>query len=194
MRNAIFLILALLLLAALVIGSLYFVAPQVLFPQANPQPTVSQISTPAPTVQTTSTATSSAQPTTAQKIKIYLVALEDNGQRGPKIGCNDSLVPVERTVTPTNSLLEAAIAELLKPNEMSSLYNVLNQSSLAIDKITLQSNSADIYLKGNLVVNGACDTPRIQEQLKATATQFPTVQIANFYINNRPLNEALSTR
>src|SRR5918995_266149 len=52
-------------------------------------------------------------PSAGREVKVYLVALDDNGKRGRRIGCNDSLVPVTRTVAATGAPLKAAVEELL---------------------------------------------------------------------------------
>ena len=48
-----------------------------------------------------------------RKVKVYLVALDDKGKKGKKIGCDDSLVAVTRTIKATASPLKAALEELL---------------------------------------------------------------------------------
>ncbi|MCZ7671824.1 MAG: hypothetical protein M5U34_34180 [Chloroflexi bacterium] len=47
--------------------------------------------------------------------EIFLIALEDNGQSGQMIGCNDSVVPVEIAIEPTHAPLTAALEQLLHP-------------------------------------------------------------------------------
>lgn len=130
-------------------------------------------------------------------IQIYLVALEDNGQNGPKIGCGDSLIPVEREITPTAGPLRAALEELLSLKEQyygqSGLYNALYQSDLHLEKVTIDENGqAVIHLAGNYALGGVCDTPRFKAQLEATARQFSTVRDVVIFINNIPIDDALS--
>ncbi len=48
-----------------------------------------------------------------REVKVYLVALDDRGRRGRKIGCDDSLVPVTRTVEAGANPLKAAVEALL---------------------------------------------------------------------------------
>ncbi|HXV99446.1 MAG TPA: hypothetical protein VEC93_13565, partial [Anaerolineae bacterium] len=87
------------------------------------------------------------------RIKIYLVALDDNGQNGPKIGCGDSLVAVEREITPTLAPLRAAIEELLAVHEQyygqSGLYNALYQSDLHLENVAIDEHGkTTIHLSG----------------------------------------------
>jgi hypothetical protein len=46
---------------------------------------------------------------TTNSIRIYLVALGDQGKTGIRIGCGDSLIAVRRPVTPTNAPLRLAL-------------------------------------------------------------------------------------
>ena len=63
---------------------------------------------------------------------MYLIAIEDGGQSGPQIGCNDSVIPVVIDIEPTIAPLTAAINRLLSLDEQyygeSGLYNALYQS------------------------------------------------------------------
>src|SRR4051794_27781085 len=58
---------------------------------------------------------SKRQPVTqkTRAIKVYLVKVGDAGKSGKKIGCDDSLVAVTRTVKATGAPLRSAIEELL---------------------------------------------------------------------------------
>lgn len=131
-------------------------------------------------------------------VGVYFVVLEDNGAKGPKIGCGDSLVEVKREVSDDPEVLKLAINELLSIKDSTygeeEYYNALANSNLQIDKIEIDQQTANIYLTGSLSLGGTCDSPRVEEQLKATAQQFPSIKTANFYINNIPLSEALSQR
>lgn len=131
------------------------------------------------------------------RVQIYLVALNDNGQSGPKIGCDDSLVAVEREITPTIAPLRAALNELLSLKQQqyygqSGLYNALYQSDLQAGDITIYNGHATIHLFGQYTLNGACDVPRFKAQLEAIALQFSTVNTVMIFINGQALEEALS--
>ncbi len=131
-----------------------------------------------------------------QSISIYLIAVGDDGKKGPKIGCGDSVVEVKKEISETKEILRASLSELLSLHdttyEEGKLYNAIAASSLSIEKIVIQNGVADIYLTGSLSLGGVCDSPRVEEQLKATALQFPSIKTANFYLNGIPLNEVLS--
>jgi hypothetical protein len=133
-----------------------------------------------------------------QRVQIYLIALEDNGQSGQPVGCGDSAIPVQVETTPTKEVLRASLVKLLALKEQyygeSGLYNALYQSDLQVDRITLENGKAEIYLTGTLVLGGVCDNPRVKAQLEATALQFSTVQEVLIFINGKPLDEALSLR
>lgn len=132
------------------------------------------------------------------RTQIYLVALEDNGQSGQKIGCSDSLVPIEINIEPTNAPLTAALEQLLHPEApyygQSGLYNAFYQSDLSIDGIDIENEQATIALSGTLIVGGVCDTPRIRGQLEQTALQYNTISSVDIFLNGEPLEVVLSTQ
>ena len=133
-----------------------------------------------------------------QVLKIYLVAVGDNGVSGPVFGCGDSLVAVDVAVKPTVAVLRAALNKLLSIKTgtygQTGLYSALHQSNLKIDNLYIQNGLASIYLTGDLLLGGTCENPRVEEQLKATALQFSTVQNVEIFINGVPLNEVLSLK
>lgn len=182
-----------------------------------PAPTVTPTNLPAPTTVSTAveptseptpvpptlappTASPTAvTPTSAgiDHVKIYLVAMEDNGESGEKIGCKDSIIAVDRRIAPTQAPLRAALEELLALVDQyygeSGLYNALYQSRLTVEDITIDANGkAMIYLEGTLLSGGACDDPRIIAQLTYTARQFSTVKDAAIYVNGTLIDELLS--
>jgi hypothetical protein len=141
------------------------------------------------------------QPTSQgiDRVAIYLVAVGDNGVSGKLIGCGDSLVPMEKQITPTLGVLRAALNELLKLQGMqyygeSGLYNALYQSKLTVKDVAIVNGEAQIYLQGSLTLGGECDNPRVDEQLKAIALQFSTVKSVSIYINGTPLAKFLDLK
>ena len=133
------------------------------------------------------------------RVKIYLVAIGGNGVSGKLIGCGDSLVPVEVSITPTLGVLRAALNELFKLEGQqyygqSGLYNALYQSDLAIADVAVIGGEARIYLTGTIMLGGVCDNPRVEEQLKALALQFNTVERVSIFINEEPLEDLLNLK
>lgn len=131
------------------------------------------------------------------RVKVYLVALGDNGKRGRKIGCEDSLVAVRRNIEPTNAPLKAALDELMSmPAEHNEggreLGNYWKGENLKVESVLLKKGTATIRITGTLTVAGICDQPRITEQIEATARQFPTVKRVRVFVNGTPLKEAIS--
>lgn len=152
---------------------------------------------PPPTAEPLSTSTPSpAGQGGFTHVQIYLVALGDSGQSGQKIGCDDSLIAVEREITPTIAPLRASLNELLSLREQyygqSGLYNALYQSNLQIEDIGLVNGQATIYLSGQYTLGGVCDIPRFEAQLEATALQFSTVDRVAIFLNGQAIKEALS--
>ncbi len=167
-------------------------APTVMITILQPSPT------PIPPTQPAPTPVPPTQSAGLSSVKLYLVALEDNGASGPLIGCGDSLVAVDVPITPTLGVLRAAYTELLGLKTPyygeSGLYNALYQSSLALEGIDLADGKAVIRLSGQFMLNGVCDIPRAQAQLEQTALQFNTVKSVQVTINGIPLADALSLK
>jgi len=152
-----------------------------------------------PTLAPTLATTPSRTPTVAtgtMNIKLFFVALNDNGKAGKRIGCGDSIVAVERTIPATQAPLTAALKELLAIKErnigQAGLYNALADANLKIDNVAVVSGTAFIALSGTLGLSGVCDDPRAEAQLKELALQFATVKQVRITLNGIPIERALS--
>ena len=134
----------------------------------------------------------------AQALKIYLIAVNDNGKAGPKVGCGDSVVAVTVMVKPTKGVLRASLDALLANKQQnygeSGLYNALYQSNLQVQSLSLSGGKATVRLTGTLLLGGECDNPRVQAQLEQTVLQFSTVKQAAITINGKTLADALSLK
>ncbi len=131
-------------------------------------------------------------------VKIFMIAVGDNGRSGKRVGCDDSVVPVSRTIPSTSAPLTAALKELLAIRQQtfgtSGLYNALYQSNLKVAGVTLVNKRATVSLTGTTQLGGICDSPRFAAQLRETALQFPTVDAVDILINNTPLDKFLSEK
>jgi hypothetical protein len=132
-------------------------------------------------------------------VKIYLVAVGDEGRRGERFGCGDSIVAVNRQVPPTVTPLPVAIQTLLNDrkdsNPMSGgLYNVFYGSALTVESATIDNGRAVVRLNGQLNQRGVCDSPRVQTQLEQTAAQFPGVASVEVFVGGRALADVLSLK
>lgn len=126
-----------------------------------------------------------------------MIALDDNGASGKKIGCGDSAVAVTREIASTQAVLKAAMTELLsikdKDYGQSGLYNSLYRYNLNVESVAIDNNGkATIKLSGDFILVGTCEDPRIEAQLKETARQFPTVESVKIFINGEDLDNLLS--
>jgi hypothetical protein len=132
-------------------------------------------------------------PPATREVKVYLVALNDQGKAGRKIGCDDSLVPVTRTIKATDAPLKAALQELLSlPREYEGrLSNSWWGRNLKVRSVSLRGGVATILITGQLFVGGVCDEPRIEAQIEETARQFPNVRKVKVFVNGRTLAEAI---
>lgn len=128
-----------------------------------------------------------------REVKVYLVAVGDAGKAGRKIGCDDSLVAVTRSVKNDGAPLKAAVRELLSmPHEYEGgLGNYWFGERLRVTGATISRGTATIRIAGKLYVAGVCDEPRIEEQIKETARQFPGVRRVNVFVDGRPLAQVI---
>jgi hypothetical protein len=135
---------------------------------------------------------------TSMTLKIFLIALNDNGVSGKLTGCGDSAVAVDVQVPYTTGVLKASLNKLLSIKDQnygqSGLYNSLYQSSLKLSSVTLKDGLATVRLTGKMILGGVCDNPRVQAQLEQTALQFSTVKKVSIYVNNVPLAKLLSEK
>lgn len=133
-----------------------------------------------------------------QLVKIFLIALEDNGQAGTLVGCGDSAIPVTVTVPPTQGILRAALEKLFSAKQQfygeSGYYNALYQSDLQVSGVTIEQEKAIIRLTGSVMLGGVCDAPRVEAQIEQTALQFSTVNEVAVFINDVPLEDVLSLK
>lgn len=131
-------------------------------------------------------------PPAGREVKVFLVALDDRGRRGRRIGCGDSLVPVTRNVAAAGTPLTAAVEELLAlPREHEGLQNFWAGEGLRVESAVIGAGVATIRIRGTLPVAGVCDQPRITEQINATARQFRGVRSARVFLNGRRLSDAI---
>jgi hypothetical protein len=130
-----------------------------------------------------------------QSVKVYLVAVGDEGRTGKKIGCGDSLIAVTHTIKKTTTPLTAAIRELLltpqHPDGSPNLENFWKGRNLKVKSVSLLNGTATIRISGEVFVAGICDEPRIQSQIEETARQFPTVKKVKVFLGKRTLAEAI---
>jgi spore germination protein GerM len=136
-------------------------------------------------------------PSSTTEVKVYLVAVGDDGYSGKKIGCGDSLVEVKRTIAPSDAPLKAALDELLSITEPIQkrvdleLTNYWKGTDLKVQSAKISKGTATIRITGQLPVAGVCDEPRITEQINATAKQFPSVKRVKVFLNGTPLAQAI---
>src|SRR5215211_1391942 len=133
-----------------------------------------------------------------QTVKIVLIELEGNGQSGPLVGCGDSAIPITVTIPRTQGVLRAALEKLFSAKQQfygeSGYYNALYQSDLQVASVTIEQGKAIVHLTGTIMLGGICDAPRVQAQIEETARQFSTVSDVTVFVNDVPLEEALSSK
>jgi hypothetical protein len=132
------------------------------------------------------------------RYQLFFVALEDKGKSGKKIGCDDSIIAVERTMPTTTAPLTTVLRELLAIREAtygaSGLHNALAQSDLKVESVAIVNARAEIRLSGSLKLGGVCDGPRVEAQIKETALQFSTVKSVAVWVNGKTLEALLAQK
>lgn len=95
---------------------------------------------------------------------------------GRTFGCQDRIgyVRVSRE-TATSDVVHDALMTLFSVREavIEGMHNSLWQSALTVDEIRgVGDNTIEIYISGEMVSSGACDDPRLKEQIEATIRQY----------------------
>jgi spore germination protein GerM len=111
------------------------------------------------------------------------------------VGCDDSLVPVTRSIPATKAVLQAALQELLslpaESPDYPGLQNFWKGENLALKSVAIVGGTATIRISGTVSVAGVCDEPRIVGQIEATARQFPGVKKVRVFIGKQTLANAI---
>lgn len=90
--------------------------------------------------------------------------------------------------------LSALLAEKNQYYGQSGLYNSLAASNLQVKKITYVNGAYTVKLTGTIGLGGSCDSPRVYSQIMETVLQFPEVKTATVFIDDKKLEDALSTK
>ncbi|MEO8691383.1 MAG: GerMN domain-containing protein [Candidatus Saccharimonas sp.] len=152
------------------------------------------------TVKSTAESSKTAKPApqAAKDVKLYYVALEDNGKTGQKIGCNDSLVEVDSKSGATSNSTMGALEALLSNHDeyygQSGLYNALHLSWLTVVSAGLSGDGKTMVvdITGSLSLGGDCDGQRVMSQIEQTARSASGAENIKITINGKPINEAIN--
>lgn len=120
--------------------------------------------------------------------RIAVILYEGAGTVGNEVGCGDAVVWIERPAEVGSTPLEQALRTLLAtPAEVSvegtTYANALGDTSLLLESATVEGGVATIRLTGNLMMGGACDTPRVEAQIAYTVQQFPEIESSVVELN-----------
>ena len=133
-----------------------------------------------------------------QDVTVFLVAIGDEGQSGDLIGCNDSIVPITRTIPGDVDPIVGALEELLSiPGPdfgESGLSTAFYAWNVTVDSVTVENGKATVQMSGDIQIAGVCEEPRIRAQLEETVLAFATVDQVEFFINGQSLNEILMSQ
>lgn len=137
-------------------------------------------------------------PANSRAVRMFVVVLNDTGKTGERVGCGDRVAGVAINSSGNPAPLRQALDSLLALSMLNSsgtgIYNALDRSALRVTSVVVADSHAVVHLGGRFSYGGVCDAPRIEAQLTRTATQFPAVRTASFFINGRPLRDMLSEK
>lgn len=125
--------------------------------------------------------------------KVFAVWIDDNGKHGIRFGCEDSGVVVKTlpaSATPLADAYKALFAMGKHPK--SHLYNAIPASRLTFVSASVSRGTATIKLKGPIALSGICEDARLHWQLRAAATQFPTIRKVRILVDGKPIEEYLN--
>lgn len=93
-----------------------------------------------------------------------------------EFGCNDTIVYVKRgRENSSGDVVRDALTTLFaeKDSTVEGVHNSLASSTLLVDRIVSRDGvTTEVELKGEMVSAGACDSPRLKEQIEATIRRF----------------------
>lgn len=120
---------------------------------------------------------------------IFLVSPGPHSDTTHTFGCGDRLIrkPLDKSYAESTKVKDV-LSRLFTTQVADSLANAAYQPELSVkvEKHYVDSTLV-IHLSGHLIIGGLCDNPRLQRQLKTTASQFDRWKRVKFYINNQPL-------
>lgn len=137
-----------------------------------------------------------AGPTRTAALTIYYVAVGDQGKAGPEFGCGDSIVATQTGPRAFTDAVRASMELLMSDKSThhgeSGLANALASSTLAFVSSSTSGDTVTVNLSGRISSGGACDDPRIIEQLGRTAATAAGVKTARILVNKIPISTLLS--
>ncbi len=147
---------------------------------------------------TTSSAASSSASATTAPLTLYYVATGDDGVSGAKIGCGDSLVATYTEPVTFTDQLRKSMERLLADDEQflgqSGLLNALYMSDLEFVAGAIDGDAVTVELTGEVILGGACDAPRVSEQLHQTAETATGAGSSVVLVDGVSLDELMSQK
>lgn len=133
--------------------------------------------------------------TRTERVRVYLI----DAQKTAGKSCDDKAVAVEVDLPMATPALEGSLEGLFSLGRdaydtRSGYYNALHASPLTLGKIERRGAEAVIQLNGYLELDDPCDGARALTQLQETVLQFKEIRHAQFYLEGKPLQEALAGR
>jgi hypothetical protein len=133
--------------------------------------------------------------TRTERVRVFLIDARKTAGKS----CDDKAVPVEVDLPMVTPALEGSLEGLFSLGRdaydtRSGYYNALHASPLTLGKIERRGAEAVVQLNGYLELDDPCAGARALAQLQETVLQFKEIQHAQFYLEGKPLQEALAGR
>jgi hypothetical protein len=115
----------------------------------------------------------------------------DQVSNGSVEGC-DKVVYVNATIPPTTTPVTTALQTLFSSTSSIAQgwlhFIPQTAATLQFQSVSITGGVASVYLSGSLTgLNGVCDNPRADIQIKRTVLQFPGITSVQLYLNNQPV-------
>lgn len=124
-------------------------------------------------------------------VLLFMVEASGDSGKGLTFGCGDILVGRKYRVRNGETLqvvLQETFRALLAPENAGPQNFVVGAR---LDSVAVAGRIAQVYLGGRIILAGVCDHPRVEEQLRRTATQFPGIDSAVIYVGTERLEDYL---
>ncbi len=126
-------------------------------------------------------------------VELFFVAVSPTKVQGETFGCGDVLVSRQRTEPFVGSTLESAVRAQLTAAPPKGLVNSVAALHIELRSVTIDDRDATVTLEP-FSIGGACDNPRIEEQLTRVVDQFGAFHRIDIMVGDRTLAQYLSLK
>lgn len=126
-------------------------------------------------------------------VELFFVGVGPTKVQGETFGCGDGLVSRQRVEPFVRSALETAVRAQLSVPAPRGLVNRVAELHIKLRSVTIDGRDAIVTLEP-FSIGGACDNPRIEEQLTRVIGQFGAFHRIDIMVGDRTLARYLSLK